>query len=103
MKKGIDIYNYEKKFEATVRNMRASKITEQNKKLIKKFYNFCFANGIVKPRVTKYIRTLRQLAEWTKRDFNVALKKFYKWLKGNNEYYPPEIKWLKTRENNDSN
>ena len=50
MKKGIDIYNYDGKFEATVRNMRASKITEQNKKLIKKFYNFCFANGISKPR-----------------------------------------------------
>ena len=30
MKKGIDIYNYDRKFEATVRNMRASKIAEQN-------------------------------------------------------------------------
>ena len=60
MKKGIDIYNYEKKFEATVRNMHASKITEQNKKLIEKFYNFCYANGIGKPRVIKYVRTLRQ-------------------------------------------
>ena len=63
MKKGIDVYNYEKKFEATVRNMLASKITEQNKKLIEKFYNFFFANGIGKPRVIKYVRTLRQLAK----------------------------------------
>ena len=29
MKKGIDIYNYERMFEATVRTMRSSKITEQ--------------------------------------------------------------------------
>ena len=127
MKKGIDIYNYERMFEATVRTMRSSKITELNKKLIEKFYNFCYANGIGKPRIIKYVRTLRQLAEWlkkdfdkatkqdiekvvtaiqqrddysewTKKDFNVALKKFYKWLKGN-EDYPPEVKWLKTRPN----
>ena len=52
MKKGIDIYNYDRKFEATVRNMRASKITEQNKKLIEKFYNFCFAKGIGKPELS---------------------------------------------------
>ena len=128
MKKEIDIYNYDRKFEATVRMMFASKITEQNKKQIEKFYNFCYANGIGKPRVIKYVRTLRQLAEWlkkdfdkvtkqdvervvttiqrrddysewTKKDFNVALKKFYKWLKGNGEDYPPEVKWLKTRPN----
>ena len=128
MKKGIDIYNYERMFEATVRRMHSSKITELNKKLIEKFYNFCYANGIGKPRVIKYVRTLRQLAEWlkkdfdkatkqdiekvvtaiqqrddysewTKKDFNVALKKFYKWFKGNNEEYPPEVKWLKTRPN----
>ena len=55
MKKGIDIYNYERMFEATVRTMRASKITEMNKKLIEKFYNFCYANGIGKARVIKYV------------------------------------------------
>ena len=74
MKKGIDIYNYERMFEATVRTMRASKITEQNKRLIENFYNFCYANGIGKPRVIKYVRTLRQLAEWLKKDFDKATK-----------------------------
>ena len=37
MKKGIDMYNYERMFEATVRTMRSSKITELNKKIIEKF------------------------------------------------------------------
>ena len=37
-------------------------------------------------------------SEWTKRDFNVTLKKFYKWLKGNGEF-PPEVKWLSTKPN----
>jgi hypothetical protein len=26
----------------------------------------------------------------------VILKRFYKWLKGNDEYYPPEVAWIKT-------
>ena len=74
MKKGIDIYNYERMFEATVHTMHASKITDMNKKQIEKFYNFCYANGIGKPRVIKYVRTLRQLAEWLKKDFEKATK-----------------------------
>ncbi len=32
----------------------------------------------------------------TKKDFKVILKKFYKWLFGNNETYPNIIKWLDT-------
>ncbi len=32
----------------------------------------------------------------TKKDIKVALKKFYKWLLGNNEEYPPIVKWLDT-------
>jgi len=33
---------------------------------------------------------------WTKRDYKVVLKRFYRWLKGNDEEYPEEIKWIKT-------
>jgi len=32
----------------------------------------------------------------TASDYRIALKRFYKWLKGNDEESPPEIKWLKT-------
>jgi len=33
---------------------------------------------------------------WTKHDYKVCLKRFYKWFKGNNEEYPDEVKWIKT-------
>jgi len=36
-------------------------------------------------------------AEYTKYDFKVVLKMFYKWLKGGDEEFPVEIKWLKPR------
>lgn len=35
-------------------------------------------------------------ADETKKDFKVALKKFYKWLYGNNKIYPEIVGWLDT-------
>ncbi len=82
------------------------------------------SEGLTPIRVSKYLDTLRRIADmlnkpfeeatvddikdlvyriersdyspWTKHDYKVALKRFYKWLKGNNEEYPPEVKWIKT-------
>jgi integrase len=34
-------------------------------------------------------------SEWTKHDYKVVVKKFWKWLRGNDEY-PSEVKWIKT-------
>jgi len=36
----------------------------------------------------------RDISEWTKHDYKVALKKFYKWL-GGGEQYPPEVRWIR--------
>ena len=125
MEKAIDIHNYENDFKTVMVKLHSSDISAKNKNLIEKFGNFCFASSIGKPRVIKYTWTLKKLAlwlkkdfdkatkddiekvvvtiqkindysEWTKRDFNVTLKKFYKWLKGNGEF-PPEVKWLSTK------
>lgn len=127
MEKGIDIHNYDRLLVSTLRRMKESNISEKNKKIIEKFGDFCFASGIGKARVVKYTQTLKQLAlwlkkdferatkqdiekvvisiqqrsdysEWTKKDFNVTLKKFYKWLKGKDEF-PPEVKWISIRVN----
>lgn len=40
-------------------------------------------------------------SDWTKHDFKVILKKFYKWLRGS-EVYPEEVIWIKApvRNNN---
>jgi site-specific recombinase XerD len=37
----------------------------------------------------------RELSEWTRRDYKVVLKRFYKWLNGG-ETYPREVSWIKT-------
>ncbi len=33
---------------------------------------------------------------WTKHDYKVALKRFYRWLKDGGEEYPEEVKWIRT-------
>jgi len=33
---------------------------------------------------------------WTKQSYKVILKRFYRWLKGGDEGYPPEVRWIKT-------
>ena len=119
MEKGIDIHNYDRLLAKTMVRMKSSIISEKNKNAIGKFGDHCFANGIGKARVIKYVQTLKTLAlwlkkdfckvnkedieklvifiqhkgnysEWTKRDFNVTLKKSSKCLKA------PEISRLKS-------
>lgn len=119
------VHNPSKRYENALKVLEKSEISGRNKDLIKEFVEACIAEGIGKLRVTKYIFTLRKIAsivnkdfdevtrddmvklvrdielseeysEWTKHDYKVTIKKFYKWLKGNGEEYPPEVKWIKT-------
>jgi integrase/recombinase XerD len=32
---------------------------------------------------------------WTKHTYRVILKRFWKWLKGNDTFYPPEVEWIR--------
>ena len=123
MKQGIDIHNYPKRMESALANLKKDSISEENKDLILKFYEQCVLEGLSKPHIIKYIYILRVIARelnkgldiatksdiqsfvryiqetnfsmYTKHAYKIALKKFYKWLKGNNEEYPEEVKWLK--------
>src|SRR3989338_3142590 len=98
-------------------------ITLKNSQLTEKFSNSCYAEGLGKSRIKKYAYTLKQLSlminkdfdkatkkdiinlvssieqrewsDWTKHDYKVCIKKFYKWLRGK-EDYPEEVKWIKT-------
>jgi integrase len=109
----------------SIERLRNSEISERNKQIILKFHNECFAEGLSIKRVLKYLcylpkfaRLLKkdfdkankddikqlvakiekmECAERTKYDLKVCIKKFYKWLKGDNEIYPPEVRWIKCR------
>jgi len=95
-----------------------------NSELMQKFFEDCYANGLSESRVRKYRATLRNLSaiigkpfteatkedlkravarieksnysEWTKHDYKVSIKKFWKWLKQTEDFYPEEVRWIKT-------
>jgi len=96
-----------------------------NSLIVKKFLNNCVATGIGDKRVLKYSQLLRWLSdnlgvkfekatrdeienlvvkintnsnwsEWTKYDYKVAIKKFYKWFNGGEECHPV-AKWIPTK------
>ena len=131
--KGVkDVHNASKRMEYAIKTLENKEISEKNKKLIGKFANHCLSEGIGKLRVVKYIYTLAKLAEklekdfdkateedlrelirkiemsneytdWTKRDFKIALKKFYKWHDGNGRKVPEKVEWIKTGKKVNSN
>jgi len=123
------IYPYESRFKTALKKVKESNISKRNKELILAFNDECFANGLSKPRVTKYIYHLIKLATWLGKDFpnatqedikkvvaeieraqladsskselRMCLKKFYKWMKGSDEY-PPEVRWIKVKRKRNS-
>lgn len=120
----MDIYGYNKRMESTLVSVKNSSISKKNKDLILGFYENCVLEGLSKPHIIKYLCELKLVAQAirknfdkaskkdlqdfvrilqeredisisTKQAYKVALKKFYKWLKGNNEEYPEEVRWIK--------
>lgn len=124
MRKVTDIHNYDRRLKSALRKIKESdKISDNNKATILKFTNSCFAEGLSKPRIERYVQMLHSIAvilrkdfekasrndiekvmakierksysPWTKQIYRVTFKKFYRWLRGG-EDYPPEVKWIKT-------
>ncbi len=124
MEQQIDIYNEAKLLEQTIVNLDSADITEKNKKLILKFQQYRRLQNMGKARARRYIIVLKHLAQYLNKDFDkakksdiervmgiilqrdlspntkktykVMLKRFYKWLKGKDEEYPKEVRWIKT-------
>lgn len=97
---------------------------EKNKTVILSFYDHLLCRGLSKARLLKYLNTLESLnrlfgktfedatksdiahlvkkieekgySDWTKHDYKVVLKIFYKWLKRTDDY-PEEVRWIKAR------
>jgi len=103
---------------------KSSEISSENKGLILRFYENCIVEGLSASRIMKYFGTLSipsqwidkgfskatksdikqvvgrteqsSYSDWSKHDFKVILKRFYRWLKGNDEVYPEEVRWIRT-------
>lgn len=115
-----EIYNETNELEGELERIQGCELTPRNKELLKKFYD---QNQVGKLRQLKTLKVLRNIglklnkdfdkttkediqeyvnwlnksdySEWTRHDYKAILKLFYKWLLGNNEEYPEQVKWVK--------
>jgi len=99
-------------------------VCKKDVEILRKYKDYLVSEGITFGRVGKYLSDLKKASEllgkksfekareedirrivsifdsnekyspWSKRDFKVALRKFYTWLRGTKEY-PPEVAWMK--------
>lgn len=97
---------------------------KQNARDLEKFIEYCVAMGLSRTRILKYRLLIRKISSiidkpfreaeredlievvawverseysrWYKHDIKVVIKRFYKWLEGDDEYYPKKVRWLKT-------
>jgi site-specific recombinase XerD len=120
----MDIYNHKRNLENAIRRVKKSTLTKKNKEGLLDFTNFCIGGkGISIPCTLKYLHSIKKIGLWLNKDFEsatrkdiegvvsciqndectektkqahkVALRVFYKWLKGTEEV-PDEVKWIKT-------
>jgi len=126
MKKGFDIHNYKNRYKNAFEFFEKREMNEENKETIKSFLRYCEVDGIGLPRRERYLNVLPRWSDKLDCDFRTAtkddiirvvsevqnnpklkpytiatykamLKRFYKWLLGNDEEYPDIIKWIKCK------
>jgi integrase/recombinase XerD len=123
-----DIHNYSARLKALSDRIRSTSTLDDREKIsILKFQQQCTAEGIGEARILKYLHTLLSIckmktkcfdnmnrddvvrlvegiekrkdwSDWTKHDFKVTLKKFYRYLRGISKrgIYPEEVDWITT-------
>jgi len=106
----MDLHRFEERFRREIERIKASDIAKENKELILAFQRDLVIEGIGIPRIHGYMRILRLICEWkdkpfgkwsvddlkevllkietngytqeTIKEFRKTLRKFFKWLKG---------------------
>ena len=124
---GIAIYGVEEAVKRKRQGLQDAGLSAESVGLILGFVDYCAAQGLTAHRQSFYLTQLKGLAEilgeafpdptredveravseierrpysdWTKTNYKTALKRFYKWLLGEDEEYPPAVRWVKTRRN----
>ena len=125
MTKAAVVYNYPRTLERELNKLKTDSFGKENSETLLRFHRQLEAEGLGIARIVKNLSTLRLIAsllnkpfneatkdditdfvakieqrdysEWTKHDYKVILKKFYKWLRGCEDEYPPEVRWIKAR------
>ncbi|MFH1229558.1 MAG: site-specific integrase [Candidatus Aenigmatarchaeota archaeon] len=122
MRQKLEIYNYDRRIETILGRIKDSSIDQKSKDQILEFYMDSLARGLSKARAFKYLYTVENLAkflgipfgeatkediaelvrkiegksyaDWTKHDYKVIIKVFYRFLRQTDEY-PNEVKWIR--------
>lgn len=120
-----DIHDYPRRLERAIRLLETHpEISQHNKQLVMKFLDSLKAEGLSFARQTGYVQRLTAIAsmlqkdfdrvtkqdieklmmvvngkkwtEWTKDNYRVAVKRFWRWLRALDEDEdPPETRWIK--------
>jgi len=122
MSRANEIYHFETEIRREVEKITQS--SDPNKETLLRYYEHSIAEGLSIARVYKRLRIVRRLStflgkrfedaqksdivklvagveqsnisQWTKQDYKVILKQFYRWLKGKDkDETPEEVKWIK--------
>jgi len=124
----IDIHEYDKRYESTLRQLKSAKISERNKELILKFdETMGLLERLKKSRRLRVIGYLKVFAEkylkkdfdkatkedlkgaiklvdeadytaWTKQGYRGVVKKFYRWLEYGDEFNDTDKKHIYPKE-----
>jgi len=122
--KRLDAHNYKRRIDLFFEKAEKAKVLPGiDIELLKKYRDYLVSEGITYGRVNKYLYDLKRASillgkrfekageedirrvvflfvknekysPWSKRDFKMAIRKFYTWLRGTQEY-PPEVAWLR--------
>lgn len=124
MSRAAEIYPLKRMVE---RELEKIKQDPHNSDSLYRYYHSRVAEGIGQARIIKCLNTMRQvskmlgkpfedatkddfvrlvsaletsdLAGWTKRDYKMILKHFYKWFRNWEDGSPPEVRWIKKSRN----
>jgi integrase/recombinase XerD len=130
LRQQIDVHQTQQRYKGALRNLREdSALSPKDRQLILTFIRDLEAENLTTMRLVKYLYALRQIskalrkgldaatqedirnyvaalnkskyADWSKHDFKVALKRFYRWLrKLPDDQDPPETAWIKVSAQN---
>jgi site-specific recombinase XerD len=124
-----DIHHYDRRLTAALSILDGDKeVLESNRKKIEQFLEYIRAEGLSVPRQVRYVYVLRKVSRLLGKEFyrttktdmitlvselekqdtaydtklseKQCIKRFYKWFRNTEDDYPPEVRWMKAKRNN---
>jgi site-specific recombinase XerD/ribosomal protein L40E len=124
-----DIHHYDRRLTGALSILDGDKkVLDKNRKKIKQFLEYIRAEGLSIPRQVRYVYVLRKISNLLGKEFyrttkadmialvselekqdtaydtklseKQCIKRFYKWLRNTEDDYPPEVRWMKAKRNN---